>query len=454
MSDSTDATNDTTTTTADGDGARPARARRLRMVAAWLVLVLAATLTFGVAADVWVKRQLLDTTEWVRASDRVLAEPAVQSALADYIVNEIYSNVDVQAELADKLPGDWSGIAGTLAGALRAPATGGVEKLLGTPQVRKAWHDANEVAHRTLVNVLEDKMKYGSSSDGKVVLDLGSVVKAVATQLGLPKAIVDRIPPTAGQITLIQSKDLATAQKLVVLVKWMSLGLTVLILALYAFAVWLAAGARRRMLRNAGWSLVIVGIVLIIARRVTGNFVVGVISDKRYSAAGKVVYAIASEVLFRTAWVLIAYGLVIALGMILIGPSRIMLAVRRFVAPVFTLDALVYWGGSAVLFVLLMLWAPTPVFDTWSTTLLLAILVGLGLWELRRRALREFPDRRFDLDGVKDSVDSGWHSVSGRVRGLLGGDDDVAKLERLRELHASGALSDEEYASAKAKLLS
>lgn len=425
------------------------------MIAAWLVLVLAAVLTFGVAADVWVKRQLLSTPEWVKASDKVLANPEVQSALATYIVNEIYNNVDVKSELADKLPGDWSGLAGTLAGALRGPATSGVESLLDTTQVRNAWHVANEAAHTTLVNVLEDKMKYGSSAEGKVVLDLGSVVKAVATDLGLPSAVIDKIPADAGQITIIDSKNLSTAQKLVKLVKWMSLALTVLIIALYAFSVWLARGARRRMLRNVGWSLAIVGLLLIVVRRVTGNLVIGSVSDARYTAAGKVIYAIASEVLFRTAWVMLAYGIVIAFGMILIGPSRAMFAMRRFIAPVFTVDAPIYWVGSGVVFLLLMLWSPTPVFDTWSTTLLLAVIVGLGLWELRRRAQREFPDRHFDLDGLKGSMDSGWQSVSGRVKGLVArGDDDIAKLERLKSLHESGALSDDEYASAKAKVLS
>lgn len=442
---------------ADGSGtAGPVvGAGRLRMVSAWLVLVLAAVLTFGVAADVWVKRQLLSTPQWVRASDKVLAEPAVQAALAEYIVGEIYSNVDVQAELADKLPSDWSGLAGTLSGALRGPATSGVETLLGTAQVRNAWHTANEVAHQTLVNVLEDRMKYGSSSDGKVVLDLGSVIKSVATQLGLPRAVIDKIPADAGQITLIDSKDLATAQKLVRILNWANLVLSVLILALFALVVWLAAGARRRMVRNIGWSLAIVGLVLMIVRRVTGNVVVGIISDARYSAAGKVVYAIASELLFRTAWIIAAFGVLIALGMVLIGPSRPMVAVRRFFAPLFTLDSSIFWTGSVVSFLVLLLWAPTPMFDTWATTLMFAVLVGVGLWDLRRRALRDFPDRTFDLDGIREAVTRRWASASGRVKDLVDrGDDDITKLERLRSLHESGALSDDEYASAKAKLLS
>lgn len=34
-----------------------------------------------------------------------------------------------------------------------------------------------------------------------------------------------------------------------------------------------------------------------------------------------------------------------------------------------------------------------------------------------------------------------------------GGDDSVAKLKELAEMHQSGALSDEEFAAAKAKLL-
>ncbi|MSW44894.1 MAG: hypothetical protein F2520_01220 [Actinobacteria bacterium] len=89
------------------------------------------------------------------------------------------------------------------------------------------------------------------------------------------------------------------------------------------------------------------------------------------------------------------------------------------------------------------------------------LIVGaLGLEFLRRRSLVEFPDSRadMDLDGMKRSVAGVWTSVSGRVRSLggssVGDADPVEKLSKLQALHASGALTDDEFSSAKAKVLS
>ena len=64
-----------------------------------MLILLASVLLFGTAADVWVKRQVLSTPKWVAASDKILADPKVQEALSTYIVDQIYSNVDVQQEL-------------------------------------------------------------------------------------------------------------------------------------------------------------------------------------------------------------------------------------------------------------------------------------------------------------------------------------------------------------------
>ena len=60
---------------------------RTRRILVWVLVSLATLITFGSAAEVWVKHQLLDTPAWVRASDKLLADPAVRSALADYIVD-------------------------------------------------------------------------------------------------------------------------------------------------------------------------------------------------------------------------------------------------------------------------------------------------------------------------------------------------------------------------------
>lgn len=432
---------------------------RGRRAIVWLLLVSATLLTFGASAEVWVKHQLLDTPAWVKASDKLLADPTVRAALANYIVDEIYSSIDVQSQLADKLPEDWKGLSGPLAAAVRGPVNSTVETLLGSPRVRTVWHDVNAAAHRTLVNVLEDKSKIASTSDGTVVLDLGSVIRIVASDLGLSQSAVDRIPADVGQITLIKSSQLAAAQTGVRIVQILSWVLFILVIALYGLAVFLARGRRRATLRDVGWSLLLVALGLLVLRAATGHLVVGIVGDSSLHPAAKAVYLIGSELLVGVAMTVATYGAIIVFGTLIVGPSRAAVAGRRLVAPVLNLDATTFWIGAAVLFVLLWLWEPTPAFHVWFSVLALAVVGGLGLELLRRRSLVEFPDARLDTDlsGVRRTVAGAWGSAAGRVRSMrrssTGGGDPVEKLQALQSLHASGALTDEEFAAAKATIL-
>ncbi len=429
-------------------------AGRGRRIAVALILLLASVLLLGTAADVWVKRQVLSTPKWVAASDKILANPKVQDALATYIVDEIYSNVDVQKELAEKLPEGWKGIAGPIAAGIRTPATSAVDKILSSDQVAKIWHTVNEKAHQTLVNVLEDKTKIGSTKDGKVTLDVGEIVRIVGTDLGLPSSVMDKVPSNVGQITIFESSSLATIQKAVKVLNILGPVLFVVIVALYSLAVWLARGRRRLTLRNVGWSIIVVGILLITIRRVTGNYVESIISNAQYSVAGKIIFGILSELLFDTAWVLISWGAIIVAGMLIIGPSRIAVWARRTVAPLFNAEPIIFWVSAAVLYLLVLFFVPSPALRLWWSVIIIGIVVALGLEFLRRRSIVEFPEAHLDieLDGVKESVSKSWSSVKSRFAHNSSGDH-VEQLQKLSELHSSGALSDEEFAAAKAKLL-
>ena len=447
-------TSTTPETGTDSTASSKKPAGRGRRIVVALILLLASVLLLGTAADIWVKRQVLSTPKWVAASDKILANPKVQDALATYIVDEIYSNVDVQKELAEKLPEGWKGIAGPIAAGIRTPATSAVDKILASDQVAKIWHTVNEKAHQTLVNVLEDKTKVGSTKDGKVTLDVGEIVRIVGTDLGLPSSVMDKVPTSVGQITIFESSSLATIQGAVKVLNILGPVLFVVIVALYSLAVWLARGRRRLTLRNVGWSIIVVGILLITIRRLTGNYVESIISNAQYSVAGKIIFGILSELLFDTAWLLISWGAIIVAGMLIIGPSRIAVWARGLVAPLFNAEPIIFWVSAAVLYLLVLFFVPSPALRLWWSVIIIGIVVALGLELLRRRSMVEFPESHLDidLDGVKESVSKSWSSVKSRFAHDSSGDH-VGQLQKLSELHASGALSDEEFTSAKAKLL-
>src|SRR6516162_9072810 len=80
--------------TADETTVRLSKKRRL---AIWTLVILASILCFASILTTWVKRQMLNNDAWQRATTQVIQDPAVQTALSTYLVNQLYSNVDVGA---------------------------------------------------------------------------------------------------------------------------------------------------------------------------------------------------------------------------------------------------------------------------------------------------------------------------------------------------------------------
>ena len=123
--------------------------------------------------------------------------------------------------------------------------------------------------------MLEDKTGLGiTTGNGVVTLDLGELVHSLGKELGLSAATLDRIPPDAGELEIMRSDQLDAAQAGVKAVRVLSTWLLVLVLALYALAIFLARGARRETLRNVGCAFVLVGLAVLVVRRLAGNYAI------------------------------------------------------------------------------------------------------------------------------------------------------------------------------------
>jgi hypothetical protein len=453
--------------------------RRGHRVLSITCLVLATILLLVAATTTWVKRQVLDTDNWVATSSELLEQPEVVDALARYTVDQLYAQIDIASELEDVLPEALQPLAGAAAAAVRQPATEGVAALLSTDRVQRLWAEVNRQAHTILVGVLEDDLEVVSTTDGTVTLNLGDVIKELGASLGLPENVLDRIPDDAGQIVLVRSDQLAAAQGMVKVTKVVSTWALIVVVALYALAVYLARD-RRRTLRNAGWTIIGVGILLLLLHRLALEYIVSMVELPSNEPPVRAAFRIASVMLVQLGWSGILIGAVVVAGATYAGPSRAATAVRRTLAPLWNIDAWGVWAIAIVVFALLVLWSPTPAFEEWWSVLLMAVLYAAGIETLRRRSLAEFPDSRM---GGWDAVRTWGSGLWGRVGGSGGststlppppasaaataagvpaatapaptdaGSTTVERLERLAELHRSGAITDAEYTAAKAGVL-
>lgn len=343
-----------------------------------ILVVVATVIAILSAATTWVRVQALDTDEWVSTSTEILADPEVQAALANYLVDELYATGDVTAALESSLPENLSGLAGPLAGAFRDPLTEGVERLLNRPRIQQAWKTANRLAHETLVAIVRDETRDNvSTAEGTVVLDLGGVVRDVGAEIGIPDSVLERIPADAGQITVFESDELADVQDAVKVMDVLSWFLFLVVVALYALAVYLAADRRREMLRNVGIALAIGGGTLVVLRgvavRATVDAIVEIPANRQ---AGTFVADVFTQLLADMAWSAVILGLTIAGFAALLGSHPWAVKVRDRLGRTSNPGAVIT-GVGVVIVLVLAWWGPGHVFERWVTGLtMVALFVG------------------------------------------------------------------------------
>ena len=65
---------------------------------------------------IWSERQALNTDDWVTTSGHLIQNETIREAVGNYLVDQLYENVDVEKELSEKLPGDTKELAGPISG--------------------------------------------------------------------------------------------------------------------------------------------------------------------------------------------------------------------------------------------------------------------------------------------------------------------------------------------------
>ncbi|MFL5942498.1 MAG: hypothetical protein ACJ75L_04450, partial [Gaiellaceae bacterium] len=288
---------------------------RKRRILVWALVVLASVIALVSILTNWVNRQMLDNSAWNKATTQVIQDPAVQSSIATYTVNQLYENIDVAQALANRLPPTLRPLAPTLAGALQQPATRAVTGALTRPRIQQLFIRVSSIAHQKLVNVLENKTGYGiSTGSGDVTLNLHQFVVEIGTELGIPQDALAKLPNKAGTITLMRSDQLSAAQTGIQGVRVLSAWLLVAVLVLYGVAIWLARGARRATLRNAGLGLALVGLLVLVIRHLLGNYLVSSLSAPGYEHTTHRLWLIGTSILGQIGSAALLYGLVAALG--------------------------------------------------------------------------------------------------------------------------------------------
>ncbi len=355
------------------------------------MIVLAAIIALVAALNIWVKRQALSTDHWTDASSRLLENDEIRGALSVYLVNQLYQNVDVSKALQERLPEQTKPLAPPIAAALEPALVRVTDNLLGRPRVQQLWRNANRRAHQLFIAVLDGKRGILTTTNGNVVLNLRPIVEEIAAETGVGARLEQRLPPDAGQIVVMKGNQLDAGRKAVKVVRALSYLLSFVVLALFAAAMYIARGRRRSILLAIGASILVVGLIVLVVRRLAGSYIVDTLTTNPDAKAPvNATWAIGTELLRNVGFNLVIYGVIGMLAAWIAGPSRPAVALRRFSAPTMREHPWIAYALLSLLLLLVLAAGPTDGERVYPLLLLFA-LAFVGLEVLRRQTLREFP---------------------------------------------------------------
>ena len=435
----------------------PARRQsRRRATGVWVVLVIAGLLLFLSSFAIWINRVALNTNVFTNTSSSLLDDPAIRSAVANRTVDELFANVDVQAEVEKQLPADYQGLAGPATAGLRQASYQIVNRALEQPAFQQLFKATLRTTHETLVEVLGGGGPRVSTENGEVTLNLRAIIDEAADRIGIGQQVADKIPADAGRIVILRADELETAQNGFQLLKTLAWLLPILALIAFALAVWLSDD-RRRAVRGTGWVLVAVGILGLLAANLTRNYVVdSLVAREDDRQAANNAWNVLTELMRGSFRLMVVVGLLFVVAAWLAGPGRRAVSTREWLAPALKNRT---WAYVVLAVIVLLLLFNTAVLD-FARLLVLILLAALGAaWiELaRRQTLAEFPDASSTfLADTRTRMSNWWESrrSPSETQAVAPPTEDVsARLASLAQLHSDGKLTDEEYAAAKAQVL-
>jgi hypothetical protein len=355
------------------------------------LVVLGATFAVLAAIAGYLRFQLFDASTFHSTAETLVADPVVRDQVADSLVEELFANVDITSVVAKRLPANQKGLAQPIATALQSAAGPAARQILARPRAQEAWASALSQTRSALERTLDGKVAILQTQNGYIVVNLRPLILQLAQRLSVGERLADAVPKDKAVIRVMKSNQLQTAQDATRIFKGVAAWLWVVPLALWALAIWLARGRRRREVRAVAISMVVAGILILIARTIAGRYIIdSLVQTPAVRPAAQHTWSILTALLVDGGRTLVGLGIVAIAATWLVGPSKHATAIRQMIAPYIVRPGYAFGAGGVVL-LLVVWWGPTAQTRRFSWIVLLAVLIAIGIEVLRRTVAREFP---------------------------------------------------------------
>jgi hypothetical protein len=359
---------------------------RRRLILARILTVVGILLVVVSVLANYVKREALDTSQFHSTSRRLIADSTIRDQLALTLVDQLYSDTDVAATLEQKLPKNLQALAVPIAGLARNAADSAANELLSRPKVQDLFVAAAARAQKAFIAVLDDNEGVLTTTNGDVVLDLRPILVRLGDRFNILRT---KIPADSGEVTIMSSDQLKTSQKLVRALRFTANWIWALALIAWAAAIWLARGRRRLEVRAIAIGFLAAGLLILVVRGLSERYFVNrLVESDSVRPSAQHAFEIITDLLKGAGWTALIVGLVGLAGVWLTGPGSRALQVRHFLAPY--LSGAGAYAATIGGYLLLLWWRPTPQFGFWLPVIIFFVLLMIGTEVLRRQLANEY----------------------------------------------------------------
>ncbi|QWA23304.1 hypothetical protein [Streptomyces osmaniensis] len=250
---------------------------------------LAACVTYGLA----------DTGRYVTAMAPLAADPAVQGAVADSVEAGILDEVGDRLEASRTAPEP---------GSVRPFVDDAVRSFTRTDAFRTAWDAGNRAVHDAVLRALRD------DRERAVTVDLAPITAQVKRRLTDDHIeLAERIPVEHTEVPVLPADEVARLRKgydvLEVAGSWLPVSAAVLAAAGIA-----VAACRRRAVTATALGTALGGALLALAVAIGRRLTLADIGEAAHRPAAGAIYDALTQTLRTVSWLLVVLGLTVALA--------------------------------------------------------------------------------------------------------------------------------------------
>jgi hypothetical protein len=360
---------------------------RMRVIIARTLTVIGILLVVVTVLANFVKREALDESRFRSTSRALISDEAIRNQVAASLVDQLYANTDIAGTVKQKLPDNLQPLAVPIAGLVQNATESAARQLLARPKIQDLFVEASSRAQRLFVAVLDGDTQRLQTTDGKVVLDLHPILVKLGDRFNIAAS---QIPPDSGRVTILEKKQLKTAQRATRALRFTANWVWALALLAWAGAIFLVKGRRRLEVRAIAIGILAAGLLILVLQGLAERYFVNhLVKADSVKPSAQHAFEIITDLLRGAGWTAVIVGVVGLVWVWLMGPGKRALQARAALAPHLSGGGI--YAATIGGYVLLLWWRPTPQFGYWLNVIIFFVLLMIGTEVLRRQLAREAP---------------------------------------------------------------